>query len=102
MAREGGGVAGTDPLPVRRQWQLPRRPAQIVSRFRSGVKLAEHFVHSVDDGLGLISLNIVPAMLNHTVHAARRKMRQRLVMGVPLLSKVAPEFSFRPIQVRSA
>jgi hypothetical protein len=66
------------------------------------VKLAEHFVHSVDDGLGLIPLNIVPAMLNHTVHAAGRKMRQRLVMGVPLLSKVSPEFSFRPIPVGSA
>jgi hypothetical protein len=38
------------------------------------VKLAENFVHSVDDGLGLIPLDIVPAMLNHTVYAARRKM----------------------------
>ena len=66
------------------------------------MKLAEYLVHSVDDGLGLIPLNIVPAMLNHTVHAARRKMRQRLVMGVPLLSKVSPEFSFRPIPVGSA
>jgi hypothetical protein len=64
--------------------------------------LAEHFVHSIDDGLGLIPFNVVRAMLNHTVHAARRKTRQRLVMGVPLPSQVSAEFAFRPIPVWSA
>jgi hypothetical protein len=66
------------------------------------VKLAEHFVHRVDDGLGLILFNIVPAVLDHTVHAARRKMRQSLVMGVPLLSKVPPKCPFRPVLITSA
>jgi len=47
------------PLPVSQQWQLSGRPAQIVSRLRPGVKLAEHFVHGVDDRLGLIQLNLV-------------------------------------------
>jgi len=72
------------------------------SRLLPSVKLAEHFVDSVDAALGLIPLNIVPAMLNHTMHAARRKMRESLVMGVPLLSKVSPKCSFRPIPVGSA
>jgi hypothetical protein len=66
------------------------------------VKLVEHFVHGVDDRLRLIQLNIVPAMLNHTMYAARRKMRQSLVMSIPLLSKVSPECSLRPIPVNRA
>lgn len=49
----------SDPLPVSLQWQLPGRPAQIVSRLRPGVELAEHVVHGVDDRLGLIQLNLV-------------------------------------------
>ena len=66
------------------------------------MKLAEYCVHGVNDGLGLVSLDIMPTMRNHAMHAARRKMRQSLVMGVPLLSKVSPEFSFRPIPVGRA
>jgi hypothetical protein len=37
----------------------PGRPAQIVSRLRPGVELAEHFVNGVDDRLRLIQLNLV-------------------------------------------
>jgi hypothetical protein len=59
-ADSGGSVtAYSRPLPVSQQWQLPRQPAQIVSRLRPGVKLAEHFVHGVDDRLRLIQLNRV-------------------------------------------
>jgi hypothetical protein len=47
------------PLPVSQQWQLPGWPAQIVSRLRAGVELAEHFVHGVDDRLRFIQLNLV-------------------------------------------
>jgi hypothetical protein len=38
---------------------LSGRPAQIVSRLRPGVKLAENFVHGVDDRLRLVQLNMV-------------------------------------------
>jgi hypothetical protein len=44
---------------ISQQWQLPGRPAQIVSRLRPSMKLAEHFVHGVDDRLRLIQLNLV-------------------------------------------
>jgi len=36
-----------------------KAPAQIVSRLRRSVELAEHFVHGVDDRLRLIQLNLV-------------------------------------------
>ncbi len=49
----------TRPLPVSQQWQLPGWPAQIVSRLRAGVELAEHFVHGVDDRLRFFQLNRV-------------------------------------------
>jgi hypothetical protein len=55
------------------------------------VKLAEHLVHGVDHGLWLIQLNLVSAMLDHTMHAARREMRQSLVLGEPELSIGLPE-----------
>ena len=38
---------------------LEDRFAQIVSRLRPDVELAEHFVHGVDDRLRLVQLNMV-------------------------------------------
>jgi hypothetical protein len=64
---------------------------QIVSRLRPGLKLAEHLLHGVDDRLWLIQLNLVSAMLDHTMHAARSEMRQSLVLGEPALSIGSPE-----------
>ncbi len=51
-------TSGVDPT-VSQQGQLPEWSAQIVSRFRAGVELAEHFVHCVDDRLRLFQLNRV-------------------------------------------
>ena len=67
----------------------------VVSRLRPSVKLPEHFVYGVDDRLRFIQLDLVPAVLDHTMHATRRQMRQSLVLSEPLLSVVSPECSLR-------
>jgi hypothetical protein len=68
----------------------------IPSRLRPSVKLLEHFVYGVNNRLRFIQLNLMPAVLDHTVHAAGRQTRQRLVLGEPLLSIVSPECPLRP------
>ena len=50
-----------------------RTQAGLGSRPDPSVKLPEHFVYGIDDHLRLIQLNLVPAAIDHAVHAARRK-----------------------------
>jgi len=45
--------------------------AAFVSRLRRGVKLPEHFVNGVDYRLRLVQLDLMPVVLDHTMHAAR-------------------------------
>jgi hypothetical protein len=45
------------------------------SRLRSSVKLAEHFLHSVNHCLWLFQLNLVARSLDDSVYAARGGMR---------------------------
>ena len=49
----------SQPLPVSQQFQIPVRPALIVSILRPSAELPEHFVHGVDHRLRIIQLNVV-------------------------------------------
>ena len=71
------------PLPVSQQWQPLIWPAQIVSRLHPSMKLAEHFVHGVDDRLRLTQPNLVTRSLDEPVYATRREVREGLLQSNP-------------------
>jgi hypothetical protein len=61
----------------------------MVSRRPPCLRLAEHFVHGVDDHLRLFQLNLVTWM-DDPVHAARREVRQSVTQNSHLGEIIRP------------
>ena len=59
----------------------------IVSRLCTSANLAEHIVHSVDDCLRLIQLNLVVRSLDESMYASRGEVCQGFMLGEPVLQK---------------